>query len=195
MHRLRTGAILLAVLTLGGATIAIAGTEGPGGGEQRGWENFKGKRGKAGFATLRAADGDVVGRVFLRDARGGTLVFARVQGLPPGFHGFHVHTTGLCTPPDFMSAGGHFNPTGASHPNHAGDMSTLLVNGDGTGLVALRTDRFTLSDLRDDDGAAVIVHALPDNYANIPARYAPAPDATTLGTGDAGGRLACGVVQ
>jgi Cu-Zn family superoxide dismutase len=119
-----------------------------------------------------------------------------VRDLPAGFHGFHIHTTGTCTPPDFTSAGGHFNPTGAMHPDHAGDMSTLLVNADGTGTVALDTDRFSVSDLRDADGSAVMVHALPDNYANIPTRYSPQPpDATTTSTGDAGGRIACGVVR
>jgi choice-of-anchor B domain-containing protein len=74
-------------------------------------------------------------------------------------------------------------------------MSTLLVNADGTGMVALETDRFSPSELRDADGSAVIVHALPDNYANIPTdRYEPDPDEMTLSTGDAGGRVACGRV-
>ena len=59
------------------------------------------------------------------------------------------------------------------------------------------TDRFGVADLlADDDGSAVMVHSGPDNYANIPERYAPeGPDADTLGTGDAGSRLACGVVE
>ena len=52
-----------------------------------------------------------------------------------------------------------------------------------------------MAELFDGDGSALIVHALPDNYANIPSRYAAAPDAMTLSTGDAGGRLACGVIQ
>jgi Cu-Zn family superoxide dismutase len=71
----------------------------------------------------------------------------------------------------------------------------LLVNADGTGTATFVTDRYAIVDLFDADGSAFIVHALADNYANIPTRYAPSgPDATTLGTGDAGGRLACGVI-
>ena len=122
-------------------------------------------------------------------------VFARVDGLPAGFHGFHIHTVGDCSADDFTSAGGHFNPANASHPGHVGDLPVLLVNEDGSGTLATVTDRFSVRDLRDDDGSAVIVHELPDNYANIPDRYAAEPDAETLSTGDAGSRLACGEVR
>ena len=74
-------------------------------------------------------------------------------------------------------------------------MPLLYVAGDGTALVDFTSDRFRLSDLFDADGSAIVVHANPDNYANTPTdRYGPNPDATTLATGDAGGRLACGVV-
>jgi Cu-Zn family superoxide dismutase len=114
--------------------------------------------------------------------------------MPPGFHGFHIHTTGRCEPPDFTSAGGHLNPTGADHGDHAGDLPSLLVNEDGRGLLAAVTDRFSLAELRDDDGSAVMVHSGRDNFANIPARYG-GPDAETRSTGDAGSRLACGVVR
>jgi Cu-Zn family superoxide dismutase len=138
----------------------------------------------------------LTGRLARQQEENFALVAATLRGLPPGFHGFHVHETGSCQGPSFTSAGGHFNPTGAMHPNHAGDMSALLVKADGEGTVALETDRFSVSDLRDADGSAVIVHELPDNYANIPARYTPQPpDATTTSTGDAGGRIACGVVR
>src|SRR5918996_1020897 len=93
----------------------------------------------------------------------------------------------------FAFAGGHLNPDGATHGDHAGDLPALLVNADGSGLLATVTDRFTLADLRDADGSAMMVHELPDNYANIPERYAPqGPDEATLSTGDAGSRLACG---
>jgi len=71
-----------------------------------------------------------------------------------------------------------------------------LVNADGTGEARFKTDRYDVANLFDADGSAIIIHASPDNFANIPARYAPTgPDATTLGTGDAGGRFACGVVE
>jgi Cu-Zn family superoxide dismutase len=71
----------------------------------------------------------------------------------------------------------------------------LFVSADGTGEARFKTDRFAVADLIDADGSALIVHAAPDNYANIPTRYVAVPDATTLATGDAGGRVACGVVE
>jgi Cu-Zn family superoxide dismutase len=212
MHRIRTVLIMLGVLTLGVATVAFAGPDRDDGDSWRGDRGDRGKwwggdhgkwRGRFAKATLINAQGARVGEVWMREERRGdeTWVVGQVRNLPPGFHGFHVHTTGVCEPP-FTSAGGHFNPTGASHPNHAGDMSTLLVNADGSGTVGLVTDRFEISDLRDADGSAVIVHELADNHANIPTRYrspdsppAGGPDAATLMTGDAGGRIACGVVR
>jgi Cu-Zn family superoxide dismutase len=209
MHRFRAALILVAVLTLGAATVAFAG---PGRGD-RDRDHDRGDRGDRhhdrgkghrhiATASLRDASGDRVGRVwFEQHGRDGAVtVFARVHDLPPGFHGFHIHTTGVCEPPDFTSAGGHFNPTDASHGDHAGDLPTLLVNEDGSGLLAAATDRFTLRDLRDDDGSAVMVHELADNYANIPDRYTSSaggtgPDEETLSTGDAGSRLACGELR
>ena len=70
----------------------------------------------------------------------------------------------------------------------------LLVKADGTAEVTEQTDRFTVDQLFDGDGSAVIVHANADNYANIPAVYGT-PNATTLATGDAGARFACGVIE
>jgi Cu-Zn family superoxide dismutase len=211
MHPVRVGAVLLVLLMGGGATIALAGTGGDerGRGHDKNWghdggrwdgDGKWGKRwGKTAFATVRNVEGDRVGNVWFHERHDQVTVVAHVRDLPPGFHGFHIHMTGACDPTGatpFASAGGHLNLAGASHPGHNGDMSTLLVNADGSGLVALATDRFTLDDLRDADGSAVIVHANPDNYANIPTdRYDPDPDATTLSTGDAGGRIACGEVR
>jgi Cu-Zn family superoxide dismutase len=148
--------------------------------------------------TIHDATGQRVGVAFFRERQGKVAVTAAVWNLAPGFHGFHVHAVGECVPP-FMSAGGHFSPTGADHPNHAGDMPSLLVNEDGTGQLHFATDRFTLDDLFDADGSALMVHSDRDNYANIPDRYtsggAPGPDEATLATGDAGARAACGVIE
>jgi superoxide dismutase, Cu-Zn family len=194
MHRIRTILVMLGVLTLGVATVAFAGTGGDDGSSRHGDRD---KRDRFAKATIINAQGAKVGEAWLREERRGddVWVMGNVRNLPPGFHGFHIHTVGQCVPP-FTSAGGHYNPGGGMHPNHAGDMSTLLVNADGTGTVALATDRFSISDLRDADGSAVMVHALPDNYANIPTdRYDPDPDAMTTSTGDAGGRIACGVIR
>jgi Cu-Zn family superoxide dismutase len=148
-------------------------------------------------AALQDASGASVGLVRLTEGRDGSVVVqVTAQNLTPGFHGFHIHTIGLCTPPDFTSAGGHYNPAATNHGHHAGDLPLLLAEEDGTASLTLRTDRFALTDLLDADGSAFIIHSRADNYANIPTdRYDPDPDATTLTTGDAGSRLVCGVIQ
>jgi Cu-Zn family superoxide dismutase len=148
-------------------------------------------------AVLHDTQGQTIGEVSLAQMDGRVLVAAAVFGLPPGFHGFHVHAVGACDPgTGFASAGGHLNPTGESHPAHAGDQPSLLVLEDGAGLLSFWTDRYTIDELMDDDGSTFIIHALPDNFANIPDRYAPGgADEMTHSTGDAGGRLACGVIE
>jgi superoxide dismutase, Cu-Zn family len=186
MHPVWTSAFLLVALIAAGAAIAVA-QPGRGGGD-----------GGDRSATLRNAQGKRVGTVIFRQRgrRGPVSVTARVRGLPPGFHGFHIHAVGQCQAPTFLSAQGHLKVGTQLHPAHIGDLPVLLVNRGGTGRLSAVTDRFDLSQLRDADGAAVIIHALPDNYANVPTRYAPqGPDTTTYNTGDAGGRLACGPVR
>jgi Cu-Zn family superoxide dismutase len=158
-------------------------------------------------ATLVDPEGTEVGTVTFQEADEGMEVSVDVAGLPPGFHGFHVHAIGVCEPDsanpsdpsmtgDFLSAGGHIGAGESDHGEHAGDLPTLYVAGSGTGSLTAVTDALTLADLTDDDGSAVMVHASRDNYANIPERYAPGgPDEMTLNTGDAGGRIACGPVE
>ena len=163
-----------------------------------------GARKKSVRAVLRDTPGNVVGVVNFRSSRGATEVSAEAWNLAPGFHGFHVHSVGVCDPNapagPFTTAGGHYNPTGAGHGDHAGDMPTLLVMENGRARASFATDRFTVDELMDTDGSAVIVHAARDNYANIPTRYHShtedtfGPDSATLATGDAGSRTACGVV-
>lgn len=153
---------------------------------------------------------------FSRSDDGKVLVRARLRGLTPGFHGFHVHSVGVCdpaatdpsgNPAPFFSAGSHYNPATNTHGAHSGDMPALLVARDGTAMLRFKTDRFTLSELRDADGSAVIVHAGPDNLAHIPAttptgaeRYHShaenvfGADSASKATGDAGARYSCGVV-
>jgi Cu-Zn family superoxide dismutase len=134
-------------------------------------------------------------------------VGSRVQitgtNLPTGIHAFHVHANNDpsngdgCVAPTFVSADGHYNPAGLSHPNHAGDMPVVFFS---TGTPNFGYANFITSNFTPDEvkGKAVILHALADNCANIPTRYTAGgvagPDATTLATGDAGGRLACGVI-
>jgi superoxide dismutase, Cu-Zn family len=182
----------LAALAAVGLAAGIGAALASGGGDDRS------KR--RAIAVLRDTSGQAVGVALLRERHGEVTVSAAVRRVVPGFHGFHVHSVGECTPP-FTSAGGHFNPGGAGHGDHAGDLPSLLVNEDGRGELRFVTDRFSIRDLFDGDGSALIVHAGRDNYANIPSRYHShatdtfGPDADTLATGDAGARAACGVVR
>lgn len=147
-------------------------------------------------ATLYDLEGQPVGKVKFTQQKDDVVVDVHVVKLPAGFHGFHVHAVGECNPP-FASALGHFDLDRNTHRNHNGDMPVLLVNNDGTAKMKFMTDRFTVEDLLDNDGhgSAVIIHDNPDNYANIPNRYSPARDGPTLATGDAGARIACGIVK
>ncbi len=152
-------------------------------------------------------------------ARVGTVTFAgsghhaeRIEvelSLPPSapglgsYHGLHVHSVGDCTPP-FTAAGGHWNlSAGATHGSHTGDLPSILVGADGNGSAEFETDRFDVSQLFDADGAAVVLHVGADNFGNVPlsaTRYSDpngwyTATGGTAGTGDAGGRHACGVVR
>lgn len=181
---LRIATFLMIVLAAIGAGVAMAG-----GGDRDGRH-----RGKRATATLANAEGAKVGKVTLFQWHRKVTVGGRVRGLTPGFHGFHVHAVGKCERPAFTTAGGHFAAAGQTHGSHAGDMPSLLVSANGKASAAFETDRFTIDQLRDADGSAVIVHAGADNFANIPARYGT-PDAETLNTGDSGARVACGVIR
>lgn len=145
------------------------------------------------MAVLRNTSGEIIGQATLIQQDGSVRIEVQAQALTPGFHGFHVHAVGMCDPTGgFTSAGGHLNPGGATHGAHAGDLPSLYVMADGTATLSFATDGFTVVDLMDDNGSALVVHAAPDNFANIPSRYVPAPDQMTLDTGDSGGRAACG---
>lgn len=170
------------------------------------------------IAEVQGSTGSAVGTVrFVRSDDGKVFVKARLAGLTPGFHGFHVHSVGVCDPAatdpsgnpvPFFSAGSHYNPVATNtHGAHAGDMPPLLVAQDGSAVLKFKTDRFTLAELRDADGSAVIVHAGADNLAHIPAttstgaeRYHShsenvfGADSASKATGDAGSRFGCGIV-
>lgn len=147
-------------------------------------------------ATLEDAAGRQVAVATFRERPGSAVtVVVRGRGLPPGFHGMHVHAVGVCEAPSFTSAGGHLKKPGTSHGDHAGDLPSLYVKSDGTASARFETDRFDLDTLRDKDGSAVVIHAGTDNFGNIPPRYAPdGPDQMTRDTGDSGARIACGPI-
>jgi Cu-Zn family superoxide dismutase len=125
----------------------------------------------------------------------GVWVVAQVHGLTPGLHGFHIHEVGLCEPPGFLTAGGHFDPgpfghstpVDANHPFHMGDLPNLVANPAGVGHLNTLTSRITLSpgplSIFDVNGSAVIVHQNPDQ-------------GMTGAAGASGGpRMGCGVIE
>ena len=160
-------------------------------------DSFNGHPDQAVAVDIISPQGERMGVIVVQPVpRGRTLVTANVFGLTPGYHGFHVHETGLCEVDGenvFTSAGGHFDMNNATHGHHSGDLPPLLADDTGRAFLAVHTDRFHLRDLFDDDGSAFIIHAEADNFANIPERYGE-PDSATLATGDAGPRIACGVI-
>ena len=187
----RALAVGLGVLSLTGAVSGCGDDDGPSSGEG------------ADTVNLKSAEGGEAGTVTFTPKGDGVEIEVEVTGLTPGFHGFHIHETGTCEPDApmgaFDTAGGHYATGSQTHGDHVGDMPTLFASEDGTARATFATDRFTLEDLADDDGSAVMVHADQDNQANIPDRYRagkqPGPDMDTLDTGDAGDRVACGVIS
>ncbi|WP_068427085.1 superoxide dismutase family protein [Piscicoccus intestinalis] len=152
------------------------------------------------------AQGGDVGTVTLSEGDAGINVVVNAHGLEPGFKGLHVHSVGKCegqsAAPDnpsqtgaFLSAGGHLAGQGAQHGQHAGDLPSLLVGDNGN--ASLTTNSNLTSDLLfDRDGSALVVHSGPDNFANVPQRYAAnGPDQETKNTGDSGTRVACAVLE
>ena len=116
------------------------------------------------------------------------VVDARVAGLTPGGHGFHIHEKGDCSSGDGMSTGGHFNPLGKPHGNpavpdhHAGDMPMLVADASGNAALIVELDVMTVgSGVTDIVGRGLIVHKDPDDF-------------TTQPTGNSGARVACGVI-
>ena len=146
-------------------------------------------KGETAKAMVKDAQGKDVGEITLEQTAQGVVVKGTLTNLPPGQHAFHIHETGKCEAPDFKTAGGHFNPSKKAHGmmskkgKHHGDLPNLYVGQDGR----VQFDIFaqaglTLKQLFDKDGSSVMVHTKEDDYFTDP-------------TGDAGGRIACGVVE
>jgi superoxide dismutase, Cu-Zn family len=142
-------------------------------------------------AALKGLQGQAIGTLALTETAGGVLIQGELAGLSPGPHAFHIHGAGMCTPP-FATAGGHFNPALRHHGfmsdagGHAGDMPNLNVPASGRIAVEVVNDRVTLADGKPNSliggaGTAFVVHAGADDYKSDPA-------------GNAGGRVACGVI-
>ena len=145
--------------------------------------------GASATAMMAAADGSPIGTVTLTQGQNGVLVSADLTGLSPGWHGFHIHSVGSCSP-DFSAAGGHLTVEGQGHgfmqgEFHTGDMPNIHAAGDGTARADVFNTRASFSGeagkaIFDADGSAIIVHAKPDSYGEDPA---------------AGDRVACGVIE
>lgn len=124
----------------------------------------------------------ICGIVKFYQTANGTLVYAVVTGLPDetGFHGFHIHSGEECSGNSddlFANAKAHYNPSGSAHPNHAGDLPSL-INNNGFALSIFITDRFTVEEII---GKTVIIHEKADDF-------------TTQPSGNSGKKIACGKI-
>jgi Cu-Zn family superoxide dismutase len=143
-------------------------------------------------AEVKTADGKDVGIVTLTQTRSGVRLSGSLKGLPAGEHALHVHSVGKCEPP-FTSAGPHFNPAQKKHGklnpegHHAGDMDNIVVPASGNLALKIVNKDITLekgkpNSVFQEGGTAVVIHAAKDDYTTDP-------------TGNAGDRIACGVVK
>ena len=140
-------------------------------------------------AVLQPTEGNTVkGTVTFTQEDGGVRVTANFERLTEGDHGFHIHEKGDCSSPDGKSAGGHFNPEGVDHAGpdaekrHVGDLGNLSASADGTASLDVLDKVISLNGPNTIVGRGVIVHANPDDLTSQP-------------TGNAGGRVACGVIE
>ena len=133
------------------------------------------------------ASGQPIGEVRVVDSTTGATLLVTARGLPPGVHGIHVHDVGACDPPDFKSAGSHWNPTGKLHgaenPQgaHMGDLQNVTVAPDGSLNAEIAVPGGGTSPMLDTNGAALVIHADPDDYKTDPS-------------GNSGARIACAVL-
>lgn len=145
-------------------------------------------------AQLESRSGSTAtGQLQFTMSDGGVSITGELAGLTPGTeHGFHVHETGDCSAADASSAGGHFNPHNAQHgpptvaqnERHLGDMPNVVADENGRSAITAAIPGATLRDggVNDLIGKAVVVHAQRDDYVTQPS-------------GDAGGRITCGVIR
>ena len=148
-------------------------------------------KGPKAEAKLESRSGSTVtGKVTFTQHGNKVAMKVVVNGLTPGNHAIHLHDKGDCSAPDGTSAGGHWNPSAEDHgkwahaPFHHGDIGNLVADAKGKAELKMESELWTIGDGKPSDviGHAVIVHAKEDDF-------------TTQPTGNAGGRVACGVIQ
>jgi Cu-Zn family superoxide dismutase len=134
------------------------------------------------------ASAQSIGTVRAWQTAGGVSFRISATGLPHGLHGLHVHAVGRCDPPDFTSAGAHWNPAGKQHGMnnpagpHAGDLPNVEVAANGVLNATVTLAGASMASLLDADGAALVIHASPDDYKTDPS-------------GNSGARIACAVIR
>jgi len=142
--------------------------------------------------TFHNAEGQRIGVATFTDSGGNPRLEVSVSQLPPGAHGFHLHAVGVCTPPDFKSAGGHLNPDEKQHGRlnpegpHRGDLPNLQVGANGSADTTFRVPEALLGSgqgsLLQSGGTALVIHADPDDERTDPS-------------GNSGDRIACAVIE
>lgn len=176
-----TNSLLLAIVAGAGAACAA------GGGAQSSSRVVP----PSASATMINADGKSIGTASVINSKFGGLLVLKLDGLPPGPHGLHIHAGATCEPPAFASAGPHLNPGGKQHGlenpagHHAGDLPNIMVHADGSvdTSLALSGDLLTPGAIGSGNSArTLVIHAQPDDMRSDPA-------------GNSGARIACGVLQ
>src|SRR5262245_44989379 len=178
----------IGILALGAAVLLAAGAALADGEKKPGAATQTMPAGR-GSSLIEARSGSsLAGMAEFMMHGGQMMITVNVKGGPPGQHAVHIHEKGDCSAPDASSAGGHFNPSGHQHgapdgkEHHAGDLGNMEIKPDGTGSLTIHSSELSLEGANSILGKALIVHEKSDDFVTQP-------------TGNAGGRIGCGVIK